>query len=142
MNEPRDIMELLLRHEGERLKPYRCSAGKLTIGVGHNLDDNGIPKHISDALLMHDLAECLRELRANFPWFEKLNDARRAAVTDMVFNMGLPAFKKFKNTIRFIEADEFENASMEMLDSKWAREDVSPDRSGRLSIMMRTGEWP
>ncbi|NBW16869.1 MAG: lysozyme, partial [Caulobacteraceae bacterium] len=29
-------------HEGERLKPYRCTAGKLTIGVGRNLDDRGI----------------------------------------------------------------------------------------------------
>lgn len=32
----------LIRDEGLRLKPYRCTADKLTIGVGRNLEDNGI----------------------------------------------------------------------------------------------------
>ncbi|MFA6660842.1 MAG: lysozyme, partial [Bacilli bacterium] len=36
------IKEQLVRHEGLRLKPYRCTADKLTIGIGRNLDDCGI----------------------------------------------------------------------------------------------------
>ncbi len=32
------IKEQLIRHEGLRLKPYRCTAGKLTISIGDNLD--------------------------------------------------------------------------------------------------------
>ena len=32
------MKEQLLRHEGLRLKPYRCTAGKLTIGIGRNLE--------------------------------------------------------------------------------------------------------
>ena len=32
------IKKQLVRHEGLRLKPYRCTAGKLTIGYGRNLD--------------------------------------------------------------------------------------------------------
>ncbi|MDY0127369.1 MAG: hypothetical protein RBR69_04500 [Candidatus Cloacimonadaceae bacterium] len=36
------IKEQLVRHEGLRLKPYRCTAGKLTIGIGRNLNDCGI----------------------------------------------------------------------------------------------------
>ncbi len=31
------IKEQLVRHEGLRLRPYRCPAGKLTIGYGRNL---------------------------------------------------------------------------------------------------------
>jgi hypothetical protein len=31
------IKAQLIRHEGLRLKPYRCTAGKLTIGIGRNL---------------------------------------------------------------------------------------------------------
>lgn len=31
------IKEQLVRHEGLRLRPYRCTAGKLTIGIGRNL---------------------------------------------------------------------------------------------------------
>ncbi len=30
------IKAQLVRHEGLRLKPYRCTAGKLTIGFDHN----------------------------------------------------------------------------------------------------------
>ena len=36
------IKEQLVRHEGLRLKPYRCTAGKLTIGIGRNLDGRSI----------------------------------------------------------------------------------------------------
>jgi len=32
------IKEQLVRYEGLRLKPYRCTTGKLTIGIGRNLD--------------------------------------------------------------------------------------------------------
>lgn len=33
------IREDLIRHEALKLFPYKCTAGKLTIGVGRNLDD-------------------------------------------------------------------------------------------------------
>ena len=32
------IKAQLVRHEGLRLKPYRCIAGKLTICIGRNMD--------------------------------------------------------------------------------------------------------
>lgn len=34
-----EIVQRLVKHEGLRLKPYKCSTGKLTIGVAHNLTD-------------------------------------------------------------------------------------------------------
>ena len=33
-------MKKLIKNEGMRLKPYRCTLGKLTIGIGRNLEDN------------------------------------------------------------------------------------------------------
>lgn len=39
------ITELLTKHEGRRRKPYKCSAGANTIGVGHNIDQN-LSRHI------------------------------------------------------------------------------------------------
>ncbi len=36
------VKDQLIRHERLKLKPYRCPAGMLTIGVGRNLDDRGI----------------------------------------------------------------------------------------------------
>ncbi|MCP4280350.1 MAG: lysozyme, partial [Alteromonas sp.] len=35
------VAQLIAQHEGLRLKPYKCTAGKITIGYGRNLDDNG-----------------------------------------------------------------------------------------------------
>lgn len=46
-----NIIKMLIRHEGLRLKPYKDSVGKLTIGVGRNLDDKGITKEEAMHLL-------------------------------------------------------------------------------------------
>ena len=50
----------LVRDEGLRLKTYRCTAGKLTIGVGRNLDDCGITHAITSALRYITLPPTLR----------------------------------------------------------------------------------
>ena len=54
MNEP--LIDSLKRHEGLRLKPYTCPAGKLTIAYGRNLDDVGVSKEEAHMLLYNDLA--------------------------------------------------------------------------------------
>jgi len=36
------LVDQIIEHEGLKLKPYHCPAGKLTIGVGRNLEDKGI----------------------------------------------------------------------------------------------------
>jgi len=52
------IKAQLVRHEGLRLKPYRCTAGKLTIGNGCNLDDRSISQKEAYAMLERDLYDC------------------------------------------------------------------------------------
>jgi len=32
------VYELITKHEGRRKKPYKCSGGKNTIGIGWNFD--------------------------------------------------------------------------------------------------------
>ncbi|MFH1737735.1 MAG: hypothetical protein ABIH23_01920, partial [bacterium] len=65
---PGKIEALLILHEGERLKPYRCPSekigfegrpGKLTIGVGRNIDDLGITRQESRYLLANDIARVM-----------------------------------------------------------------------------------
>ena len=41
------IKDQLIQHEGLKLKPYQCPAGRLTIGVGRNLEDKGITEKLS-----------------------------------------------------------------------------------------------
>lgn len=130
--------DLLMRHEGIRLKPYRCSAGKLTIGVGRNLEDKGISSEEAMAMLYHDINSCHDLIFARYGWFRELNEIRKAVVIDMVFNLGMRGFHSFKLTRRHISNHDYDLAAKEMLRSKWA-EQVGY-RAEELAEMMRSGK--
>ena len=93
------LIRQLKRHEGMRLKPYKCTAGKFTIGVGRNLDDVGISEDEAETLLRHDIITATRQLLNAFPWMGTLNDARIAAMINFTFNVGIGTVKKFKQTL-------------------------------------------
>lgn len=133
------LTDMLVDHEGLRRKPYRCTAGKLTIGVGRNLDDRGISTDEAMYMLANDIRDSRRELSAAFPWFDKLDEVRQAVLIDMCVNLGLSRLQGFRNTLALIGVGKYEAAAQEMLDSKWA-EQVGR-RAQRLSRMMATGRW-
>ena len=130
--------DLIKRHEGLRLDPYRDTVGVLTIGYGYNLEE-GISQDVADHLFDESYLKVRRDCR-KFLWFEHLCPARQAVIENMIFNLGLTRFSKFANTIRFIEEGDFKEAGDEMLRSKWARQ--VGYRSEELAQMMRTGDWP
>lgn len=115
------LEELLIKHEDLRLKPYKCSAGKLTIGVGRNLEDNGITEEEALYLLRNDIETCEREA-SRYPWFETLSPKRQNVIISMIFNLGLYRFSQFKNMISAIENEDYSEAAHQMLDSKWAEQ--------------------
>lgn len=133
------LTDMLVDHEGMRRKPYRCTAGKLTIGVGRNLDDRGISPDEAMYMLANDIRDSRRELSAAFSWFDKLDEVRQAVLIDMCVNLGLSRLQGFRNTLALVGVGKYEAAAQEMLDSKWA-EQVGR-RSQRLSRMMATGRW-
>lgn len=133
------LTEMLVEHEGLRLKPYRCTAGKLTIGVGRNLDDRGITPDEALYLLRNDIEISRKELSASFPWFDGLDSVRQSVLIDMCVNLGLARLKGFRNTLALIGVGKYEAAAVEMLDSKWAQQ--VGRRAQRLSGMMATGRW-
>ncbi len=127
-------------HEGERLKPYRCTAGKLTIGVGRNLDDRGITAEESAYLLANDISREERALIQALPWVGQLDEVRQRVLLDMAFNLGLSGLLKFRLTLSAIQAGQYERAASMMLDSQWAKQ--VGQRADRLSRMMATGKEP
>lgn len=131
------MVRQLRLHEGERLKPYRCTAGKLTIGVGRNLDDRGITAEESAYLLSNDIDRVWTELKARLPWMTGLNDVRQRVLLDMAFNLGIDGLLKFRNTLATIQAGNYQKAGEMMLDSVWAAQVGM--RAQRLSRMMQTG---
>jgi lysozyme len=132
------VKEQLLRHEGLKLKPYRCSAGKLTIGIGRNLDNCGISQKEAFVLLENDILRCESQLLDHIPiaYFD-LNDTRKAVLLNMCFNLGITGLLEFKNTLAFIGAGDFERAANGMLASRWAKQ--VGRRAIELSEMMRKG---
>lgn len=129
-----DIVEMLIRHEGLRLKPYRDSVGKLTIGVGRNLDDCGITSSEARYLLLNDL-RTVEVSCTFFPWWKDLDGERKKVILNMMFNLGATRFSKFKKMIEYIAAGEYSQAATEMLNSTWAKQVGS--RATELADIMR-----
>lgn len=132
----RVLTEQLMTHEGIRLNPYYCTAGKLTIGVGRNLEAVGISKAEAMFMLENDVIRVMAELDEHLPWWRDLSQTRRHVLVDMTFNLGIFGLMKFQNTLRAIQDERFADAAVEMLDSRWA-EQVG-QRAKTLAQMMET----
>ena len=129
---------LLKKHEGLRLRPYRCTSGKLTIGVGRNLEDCGITEQEAKELLKNDILRCELELITNIPdIYSNLSENRKLVLLDMSFNLGIKGFLQFKTTLGFIKSGEYEKAANQMLTTKWAKQTGA--RAIELSQLMRKG---
>ena len=135
-----DIKELLTLHEGLELKAYKCTAGKITIGVGRNVEELGITHDEAMYLLSNDIQRVVDELLANVDCYNKLSDVRKSVLIDMCFNLGISRFMQFKNFLAAVDRGDYVDAAREMLDSRWATQ--VGDRSVRLSKMMSSDEWP
>ena len=131
------LQALLIRHEGLRLKPYTCTAGKMTIGVGRNLDDNGITEVEAMNMLDRDIAVTTATLRDEFHWFADLDRTRKDAVISLGFNLGVPRLKGFTKFLAAMTLHDYDTAAREMLDSKWATQ--VGQRAIELAGMIRTG---
>lgn len=131
------IEEQLILHEGLRLKPYKCPAGYLTIGVGRNLETKGISREEALFLLRNDIKEIERAL-SKYDWYMKLDPIRQKVLIDMCFNLGLAGLLQFRRMITALISGDYETAADEMLASKWAKQVGA--RAQRLARMMRTGQ--
>jgi lysozyme len=129
---------LLIRHEGLRLKPYTCTAGKLTIGVGRNLDDNGITEAEAMAMLERDITVTVGTLRDHFPWFANLDTTRQYAVISLGFNLGVHKLSTFKRFLAAMASQQYETAAAEILDSTYATQ--VGKRAIELAAMIRSGQ--
>ena len=135
MNEK--LMLRLIQEEGVRLKPYRCSKGKLTSGVGRNLDDKGLSKEEALFLLQNDIKEAVDICKKEFSFFKNLNQTRQIILIDMCFNLGINRLKTFKKMIKAIENKDFSLAAEEMRSSLWARQ--VGKRAEQLAVLMKEG---
>jgi len=134
-----NLIEQLVRDEGLQLKTYKDSVGKLTIGVGRNLDDVGISRAEAMALLANDVQNAVTQIEQHLPWAAGLDEVRLGALINMCFNLGIGRLLNFKNFLAALQAGDYQTASAEMLSSLWARQVGS--RAQRLAMQIQTGIW-
>ena len=127
------LREMVKLHEGLRLYPYKCPAGRWTLGYGYNIEAHPLPEHIAAELQAHSriteeqaeelltisLEAALLNAEAIFPGFQDFSDDRQDALTDFVFNVGTGTAMKFKRLRQAIGERNWPWAADELEKSKW-----------------------
>lgn len=136
------ILQRMLEHdEGLRLKPYKDTVGKTTIGIGRNLDDVGISESEAMVLLANDIARTQADLDRLLPWWRTLDDVRQEVLVDMGFNLGVPELATWNITLGYIRNGQYAWAAQEMRNSQpWASQVGA--RAQTLAAMMEAGAQP
>jgi lysozyme len=123
--------------EGRRKKAYKDSLGIWSAGVGRNLQDVEFSDAEINLMFDADLERADRIARGLFPGFDKFSDNRKAALTNLAFNMGY-RLGGFANMRKAIDKNDWNRAAIELADSLWARQ-VQQSRRDRLLGMIRNG---
>lgn len=137
MIEVNKIISDLRRHEGFKGRPYLCTAGKTTIGIGRNLDANPLTEEEAKYLLYNDIERTIQELDTRLPWWQDLPAQQQRAVLNMSFQMGVVGVLKFKKMIASLKAGQYDDAADHALDSQWAKHDT-PVRAREVASWMRS----
>jgi len=157
-----ELEELLEKHEGRKNKVYKCTAGKRTIGVGHNIDAKGLPEDIQkwldmhgwitedmiDDLLQSDIEDALNDAWKLYPALESFSESRRNALIDFLFNVGLSTASTFKRMNNAINNGNWDKAAQYISESKYWRQlggdpkgtdDGKLERPEEIAQMLREG---
>ncbi len=127
-------------HEGFRAKPYYCSAGKLTIGYGWNIEAFPLPEYIADIILRYQLDSAEKMTLSWLPGGrEMLSENRLGVLTEMVFQLGAGRAHGFVKMWAAVKVQDWHTAAVEMRDSKWYRKD-SHNRADYLAHIMETDD--
>lgn len=131
------LLSDLKRDEGLVLKPYRDTVGKLTIGIGRNLDDVGITENEALYLAKNDIFKVTSALDVALPWWRTMSEPRQRALCNMAFNLGVKGLMGFRKALAALQDGDYAKAADEFLDSAW-RKQVG-DRAVRITDMIRGG---
>ncbi|MFP8558266.1 glycoside hydrolase family protein [Klebsiella michiganensis] len=155
------LYEMLRFDEGEKLQVYKDTEGYWTIGIGHLLTKNPskelaissldkelnrvtsgvISKSESERLFSLDTSRALQDISRSelSSIYIQMSGPRRAALVNMVFQLGLNGVLNFKKMISYLKAQNYPAAADEALDSRWARQ--TPNRAKRVTDVIRTGTF-
>ena len=137
------LIEQLSIHEGVKKFAYKCPAGKITVGIGRNIDSDGGLGLSDDEiiyLLRNDISRIDEELTNAFRFYKELDRVRKDAMINICFNLGLTRLRSFREALGRMEKKEYPEAAVEFLDSLWASQ--VGQRALDVTYMIQHGEYP
>ncbi len=130
-----NLIDKIKESEGFRATVYKCTEGYDTIGYGFTVKDLVLGEDICDMILERKIAELKLKIDQYFPFYSDMPEQAQDIVLEMCYQLGIYGFSKFKKTIDHLMRKDYKAASLEMLDSKWARQ--TPNRAKKLSNHMK-----
>lgn len=157
-----NIFDMLRIDEGLKLNVYKDTEGFWTVGIGHLLTKNPskevaikeldklvgrstmgvISNQEAQEIFKLDVEDVERGIMLNSvlsPVFLSLDSARKTAMMNMVFQMGVAGVAGFKNSLALLKAKDWGKAASNLKQSKWYRQ--TPNRAGRVIEVFRTGTF-
>ena len=126
-----NLIESIKQHEGYVGIVYKDSLGIDTIGYGFTIKDLELDEDICEIILERKLKELETRVNLKFKWFMYMPQEIKDVVMEMCYQLGVGGVSKFKKTIAYLQNKQWEEASVEMLDSLWAKQ--TPNRAKELS---------
>jgi len=128
------LIDDLKRFEGFRGKVYRCPGGRLTVGFGRNLEDNGVCVREAELLLLFDVAKVIEQLDTSMSYWRDFSAVVQCVLVQMGFQLGVGGLLGFRKFLGALRAGDLVQARAEMLNSLWARQ--TPRRAEYLSNLL------
>jgi lysozyme len=129
------LMGQLQIDEGVKLRVYLDHLGLPTVGIGHLIKES-TPDEVRnlevgdkitieqcEQLFREDLKSAIEDAMVIFEGvWEEFPEMAQEVFINMLFNLGRYRFMKFKKTILAAYAQDWQTVSVEMMDSRWARQ--------------------
>ena len=125
------LIESIKQHEGYVGVVYKDSLGIDTIGYGFAIKDLELDRDICDIILERKLKALEDRVNIKFSWYKYMPQEIKDVIMEMCYQLGVTGVSKFKKTLAHLQNKRWEEASVEMLDSLWAKQ--TPNRAKELS---------
>ena len=143
------LQEELAEDEGCKYEIYLDHIGYKTFGIGHlckatdpeNDMDVGteVSKERVDECFEADIAMTIEDCNILYSNFKDIPEEAQLVLANMMFNLGRPRLSRFLNLKAAVDVEDWMEASVQMMDSKWAKQ--VPNRAERLCSRMEKLSW-
>lgn len=139
------LREQLEIDEGVKYEIYLDHLGYPTFGIGHLIRESDpeygceVGTEISEERVIEafeqDVQIVLSDCAKLYADFDDLPEEAQQIIANMMFNLGYPRLSKFKGMKAGVDAQDWNEAADQMVDSAWYRQ--VPNRAQRLVDRMR-----